>query len=73
MCAFCDLLGKNSKIFKIRRVIFKSKTFSDNHRKKYRDTWERGIIADLKKAIKDFMRIINWIQIFKFICLNKFI
>lgn len=38
MCAFCDLLGKNSKIFKIRRVIFKSKTFSDNHRKKYRDT-----------------------------------
>lgn len=52
MCAFCDLLGKNSKIFKIRRVIFKSKNFSDNHRKIYRDTCERGIIADLKKRLK---------------------
>lgn len=59
MCAFCDLLGKNSKIFKIRRVIFKSKTFSDNHRKKISRYLRKRNYCGFKKAIKDFMRIIN--------------
>lgn len=52
MCAFCDLLGKNSKIFKIRRVILNQRLFRIIIVKNIEILEKEELLRILKKRLK---------------------